>query len=45
MLAAMYQSPVFWTGFVTLLRTGGFFIVLPVLLRKIPTEELGMWYV
>ena len=45
MLTAMFQSPVFWTGFVTLLRTGGFFIVLPVLLRKVPTEELGMWYV
>ncbi|MCE9588238.1 MAG: hypothetical protein K8R57_07990 [Verrucomicrobia bacterium] len=41
----LFNSPVFWTGLVTLLRTGGFFIVLPVLLRKVPTEELGMWYV
>ena len=45
MIKKLLQSPVLWTGFVTLLRTGGFFIVLPVLLRKIPTENLGMWYV
>jgi O-antigen/teichoic acid export membrane protein len=41
----LFKSPVFWTGLVTLLRTGGFFLVLPLVLRKIPSEELGMWYV
>lgn len=45
MFVLLYKSPVFWTGFVSLLRTGGFFLVLPLVLRKIPTEELGMWYV
>ncbi|MFZ0616697.1 MAG: hypothetical protein WAN16_09680 [Chthoniobacterales bacterium] len=45
MLITLYKSPVFWTGFVTLLRTGGFFLVLPLVLRKIPSEELGIWYV
>ena len=39
------RSPVLWTGMVTLLRTGGFFLVLPIVLRRIPSEELGMWYV
>ena len=45
MIERLFKSPVFWTGLVTLLRTGGFFLVLPLVLRKIPSEELGMWYV
>jgi|688.fasta_scaffold05981_8 O-antigen/teichoic acid export membrane protein len=45
MIRPLFNSPVFWTGFVTLLRTGGFFLVLPLVLKKIPTEELGVWYV
>ena len=45
MLKKIIVSPVLWTGLVTLLRTGGFFLVLPLILKKIPTEELGMWYV
>jgi len=44
-IEALFKSPVFWTGLVTLLRTGGFFLVLPIILRKIPSEELGIWYV
>ena len=45
MILRLIQSPVLWTGFVTILRTGGFFVILPLVLRKIPSEELGMWYV
>lgn len=45
MVTTIIKSPVFWSGLVTLLRTGGFFLVLPVVLRKVPTEQLGMWYV
>lgn len=45
MLKTICNSPVFWTALVTLLRTGGFFLILPIVLRKIPAEELGMWYV
>jgi O-antigen/teichoic acid export membrane protein len=45
MIKGLLNSSVFWTGLVTLLRTGGFFLVLPLVLRKIPSEELGMWYV
>ena len=39
------NSSVLWTWVVTFLRLGGFFFVLPLVLRKIPSEELGMWYV
>lgn len=45
MIKRFLQSPVIWTGSVTMLRTFGFFLVLPLVLRKIPSENLGMWYV
>jgi hypothetical protein len=39
------SSGVFWTGIVTLLRAAGFVLVLPVVLRRLPTDEVGLWYV
>ena len=44
-ISRFLHSPVFWTGLVTLLRTGGFFLILPLILRKIPSDQIGMWYV
>jgi O-antigen/teichoic acid export membrane protein len=38
-------SAVAWTFLVTFLRTGGALFVLPVVLRSLPTEQLGIWYV
>lgn len=45
MIDRVLRSPVLWTWVVTILRTGGFFFVLPIVLRKIPSEQLGLWYV
>ncbi len=44
-LSRTVQSPVIWTFLVTALRSGGFFLVLPVILRTVPSDELGLWYV
>ena len=39
------SSAVAWSFLVTALRTGGAVLVLPLILRLLPTEQLGMWYV
>jgi len=39
------SSGVFWTGLVTVLRSAGFVLVLPVVLKRLPTDEVGLWYV
>lgn len=44
-VSSFYNTAVFWTFLVTVLRAAGFFLVLPVTLRTIPTDELGLWYV
>ena len=41
----LYQSAVVWTLVFALVRTGGNLLVLPLLLRKLPAENLGLWYV
>jgi len=45
MLARIWSSAVFWSFAVTALRTGGFLLVLPLVVRTLSPEELGFWYV
>lgn len=39
------QSAVAWTFLATMLRVGANVFVLPLILRKLPPEHLGLWYV
>jgi O-antigen/teichoic acid export membrane protein len=39
------RSAVAWTFLATLLRVGANVIILPLILRKLPPEHLGLWYV
>ena len=39
------QSAVAWTFLSTILRVGASVFVLPLILRKLPPEHLGLWYV
>jgi hypothetical protein len=39
------SSSVAWGGAMTLLRGFGFLVVMASALRKIPTQEIGLWYV
>lgn len=39
------QTGVFWMGIIALLRATGFVFVLPIVLKKIPSDEVGLWYV
>lgn len=39
------RSAVAWSFVSTFVRIGANFFVLPVLLRKLPPEQLGLWYV
>jgi O-antigen/teichoic acid export membrane protein len=39
------QSAVAWTFLTTMLRVGANVFVLPLILRKLPPEHLGLWYV
>jgi len=41
----IFQSAVAWTFLATLLRVGSSIFVLPLILRKMPPEQLGLWYV
>jgi O-antigen/teichoic acid export membrane protein len=41
----LYQSAVVWTLVFAFVRTGGNLLVLPLLLHKLPAENLGLWYV
>jgi O-antigen/teichoic acid export membrane protein len=45
MFKRLIDSPVAWSFCAALLRLLGSFLVLPLVLRKLPTEELGLWYV
>ena len=45
MLRRVWNSAVFWSFGVTALRTGGFLFILPLIVRTLPPEELGYWYV
>jgi O-antigen/teichoic acid export membrane protein len=39
------RSAAAWSFLATLLRLGASVFVLPLILRKIPSEQLGLWYV
>ena len=39
------SSSVAWGGVMTLLRGIGFLVVMAYALRKLPTPEIGLWYV
>ena len=39
------SSPVVWGGVMTALRGVGFLLVMAYALRRIPTQEIGAWYV
>lgn len=41
----VYESAVVWTLIFSVVRTFGNLLVLPVMLRKLPAEDLGFWYV
>ncbi len=41
----LWHSAVAWTFLATLLRLGASVFVLPLILRKLPPEHLGLWYV
>ena len=41
----LYGTGVFWMGVITVLRAAGFVLVLPFVLRQLPAEEVGLWYV
>lgn len=45
MLRRIWNSAVFWSFGVTGLRTGGFLLILPLIVRTLSSEELGLWYV
>jgi O-antigen/teichoic acid export membrane protein len=44
-LHRVFDSTVAWTLLGTLLRVGASVFVLPLVLRKLPPEHLGLWYV
>ncbi len=39
------QSAVFWNYLTVALRSGAAILILPLVLRTLPPEELGLWYV
>lgn len=41
----LYSSAVAWSFIFTIVRTGGNLLVLPLMLRKLPPEDLGFWYI
>jgi O-antigen/teichoic acid export membrane protein len=40
-----FQSAVGWSLAATALRLGSAFLILPLILRRVPPAELGLWYV
>ncbi len=44
-IARVWKSAVGWSFAVTALRAGGFLLVLPIALRRLSPDELGLWYV
>lgn len=45
LITRLYKSAVVWSFMATLLRVGMGVFVLPLILRKMPPEQLGLWYV
>lgn len=45
MVGRLYSSPTTWATLATLLRVGGFMLVMAYALRKLPPEQIGYWYV
>lgn len=41
----LYHSAVAWSLVFAAIRTGGNLLVLPLMLHKLPAENLGLWYV
>ena len=44
-IVRVWKSAVGWSFAVTALRAGGFLLVLPLALRRLSPDELGLWYV
>jgi O-antigen/teichoic acid export membrane protein len=40
----LFNTGIFWSYSTTCLRFGGLLLILPVVLRKIPSEQLGLFY-
>jgi len=45
MVTRLYGSAVAWSFVFTAIRAGGNLLVLPLMLHKLSTEHLGLWYV
>jgi O-antigen/teichoic acid export membrane protein len=45
LLQRVHRSAVAWSFFATVLRVGANVFVLPFVLRKLPSDQLGIWYV
>jgi O-antigen/teichoic acid export membrane protein len=45
LIKRIHQSAVIWSLVATLLRVGANLFVLPLILRKLPPDQLGLWYV
>jgi hypothetical protein len=43
-VSRVWHSAVGWSFAVTALRAGGFLLVLPLALRRLSPDELGLWY-
>ena len=41
----VFKTAVIWAFLVTVLRAAGFFLVMAYALRKLPSSEIGLWYV
>src|SRR5262249_55697048 len=41
----VFRSAVGWSFLATALRFGWALFILPLVLRRVPPEELGLWYV
>lgn len=44
LLARLFNSAVSWVWAVTAIRLANFVIILPIALKSIPSEEMGIWY-
>lgn len=45
LLQRVHRSAAAWSFFATLLRVGANLFVLPFVLRKLPPDQLGIWYI
>jgi O-antigen/teichoic acid export membrane protein len=44
-LSRILGKATFWSFLSTGMRMGGLVLILPIILRRVPSEELGLWYV